>query len=53
MKHIKTLTQSRIPALAGTPVEPPTLQVCLRYLLRTADLGGFKACLDEKKATSG
>jgi len=51
MKHIKTLTQSRIPALAGEEV--PTLQECLRYLLRTADLPGFKECLDEKKQTAG
>lgn len=51
MKHIKTLTHDRIPALAGPEPEPPTLQECLSYLLRTGDFSGFKECSNEKKGT--
>ncbi|GMV90777.1 MAG: hypothetical protein AMXMBFR82_05550 [Candidatus Hydrogenedentota bacterium] len=51
MKHIKALTRDRIPALAGGP-EPPTLQECLSYLLRTGDFSGFKECFGEKKGAA-
>lgn len=52
MKHIKALTQDRIPAVAGPEPEPPTLQECLSYLLRTGDLSGFKECFGEKKGAA-